>query len=79
MPLASERGESGLGGEAEGRVPILLLLSLGVGDVPLVLFAQLWTLRPNLTCLLKVAEPKLQSLIPWERNGPWQGFCFPAP
>ena len=49
--------------------------------MPFVLFAQLWTLRPNLTCsgwLSPGVNPGLQSLIPWDRNGPRQGF-FPAP
>lgn len=68
-------------GEVGGRVPVLPLLFLGVGDVPFVLFAQLWTLRPNLTCSRRLSpgvNPGLQSLIPWDRNGPRRGF-FPTP
>lgn len=66
-----------------GRVPTFPFPFLGVGSLPLAFFAQVWTPRSSLTCLLMVAEPGLVlgplSLIPWDRRDPWQGFCFPAP
>lgn len=56
----SEEAEPDEGSQGEERVPALPLPSWGMGDLPLAFFAQMWTLRPGLTCLFKVAEPRFE-------------------
>lgn len=43
-----------------GRVSALPPPSLGMRGLALALFAPMWTLRPSLTCLFKVAEPRFE-------------------
>lgn len=49
-----------LGGERWGRIPTHPRPLLGMGDLPLALFAQVWTQRLSLTCLLKVAQVRFE-------------------
>ena len=61
VSLARRRGEARPDGGRWGEGFLHFhSLSWGVRDLLLALFAQMWTLSPSLTCLFKVAEPRLE-------------------